>query len=72
MCIAFYTVNPDSFYSFEEQRAVIVRVFKDDELVETVSFPIANLTQKYKTEKQAEEYGRLAVRSILNQYEADA
>ena len=40
MCIAFYTVNLDSFYSFEEQRAVIVRVFKDDELVETVSFPI--------------------------------
>ena len=39
MCIAFYTVNSDSFYSFEEQRAVIVRVFKDDELVETVSFP---------------------------------
>lgn len=72
MCIAFYTVNPDSFYSFEEQRAVIVRVFKDDELVETVSFPIANPTQKYKTEKQAAEYGRLAVRSILNQYEADA
>lgn len=72
MCIAFYTVNPDSFYSFEEQRAVIVRVFKDDELVETVSFPIANPTQKYKTEKHAEEYGRLAVRSILNQYEADA
>ena len=72
MCIAFYTVNLDSFYSFEEQRAVIVRVFKDDELVETVSFPITNPTQKYKTEKQAEEYGRLAVRSILNQWEADA
>lgn len=72
MCIAFYTVNPDHFCSFEEQKAVILRVFKDDELVETVSFPISNPTQKYKTEKQAEEYGRLAVRSILNQQGADA
>ncbi len=63
MCIAFYTVNPDN-PTFP--KSYIVRIFKDDSLIRTVCFPICNPNFASKTKNQASEYGRLAVREIMD------
>ena len=63
MCIAFYTVNPDRL---DFPKSYIVRIFKDDGLIRTVSFPVCNPHHRVKTVNQASEYGRLAVREIMD------
>lgn len=63
MCIAFYTVNPDN-PTFP--KSYIVRIFKDDSLIRTVSFPICNPHHRTKAVNQASEFGRLAVREIMD------
>lgn len=71
MCIAFYTVNPDQ-YEYQKSRAFIVRIFVDDELIETTAFSITNLQNTYKTIQEAEEYGRMTVKAILDKREITA
>ncbi|ELL14378.1 hypothetical protein [Neisseria meningitidis] len=71
MCIAFYTVNPDQYES-EKSRAFIVRIFVDDELTETKAFPITNPQNTYKTRQEAEEYGRLTVKALMDKQEKTA
>lgn len=71
MCIAFYTVNPDQ-YEYQKSRAFIVRIFVDDELIETTAFPITNPQNTYKTRQEAEEYGRLIVKALMNKQEKTA
>ncbi|WP_127238996.1 hypothetical protein [Neisseria meningitidis] len=68
MCIAFYTVNPDQ-YEYEKSRAYIVRIFVNDEIVETTVFPITNPQNTYKTRQEAEEYGRLTVKALMDKQE---
>ena len=63
MCIAFYTVNIDN-PTFP--KSYIVRIFKDGTLIRTVFFPICNPNYTSKTKNQASEYGRLAVREIMD------
>lgn len=71
MCIAFYTVNPDQ-YEYEKSRAYIVRIFVNDEIVETTVFPIINPQNTYKTRQEAEEYGRLTVKALMDKQEKTA
>ncbi|AHW75184.1 Uncharacterised protein [Neisseria meningitidis] len=71
MCIAFYTVNPDQ-YEYEKSRAYIVRIFVNDEIVETTVFPITNPQNTYKTRQEAEEYGRLTVKALMDKQEKTA
>ncbi|WP_042508226.1 hypothetical protein [Neisseria lactamica] len=71
MCIAFYTVNPDQYES-EKSRAYIVRIFVNDEIVETTAFPITNPQNTYKTRQEAEEYGRLTVKALMDKKEKTA
>ena len=71
MCIAFYTVNPDQ-YEYQKARAFIVRIFVDDELIETTAFSITNPQNIYKTRQEAEEYGRLIVKALMNKQEKTA
>lgn len=68
MCIVYYTVNPDS-YSFS--KSYIVRIFKEDEnadvrCIKTVNFPIRNPSLPNKALSEAEEFGRLAVKEIMD------
>ncbi|OSI18619.1 hypothetical protein BWD09_02325 [Neisseria dentiae] len=63
MFIAFYTVNPDDYTS---PKSYVVRIFRDDILIRTVSFPICNPHNRVKTLNQAYEFGRLAVREIMD------
>ncbi|WP_118898422.1 hypothetical protein [Neisseria lactamica] len=71
MCIAFYTVNPDQ-YEYQKSRAYIVRIFLNDEIVETTVFPIINPQNTYKTRQEAEEYGRLTVKALMDKQEKTA
>lgn len=71
MCIAFYTVNPDQ-YEYQKSRAYIVRIFVNDEIVETTVFPITNPQNTYKTRQEAEEYGRLTVKALMDKQEKTA
>lgn len=71
MCIAFYTVNPDQD-EYQKLRAFIVRIFVDDELIETTAFSITNPQNIYKTRQEAEEYGRLIVKALMNKQEKTA
>ncbi|EEZ75981.1 hypothetical protein NEILACOT_04053 [Neisseria lactamica ATCC 23970] len=71
MCIAFYTVNPDQ-YEYQKSRAYIVRIFLNDEIVETTVFPITNPQNTYKTRQEAEEYGRLTVKALMDKQEKTA
>ncbi|HEZ1323766.1 TPA: hypothetical protein WJK02_001930 [Neisseria meningitidis] len=71
MCIAFYTVNPDQD-EYQKLRAFIVRIFVDDELTETKAFPITNPQNTYKTRQEAEEYGRLTVKALMDKQEKTA
>lgn len=62
----YYTVNPDSF-SFP--KAYIVRVFKEDNetrCLKTVSFPIRNPRLPNKTRNEANEFGRLLVKQMMD------
>lgn len=71
MCIAFYTVNPDQ-YEYQKSRAYIVRIFVNDEIVETTAFSITNPQNIYKTRQEAEEYGRLTVKALMDKQEKTA
>lgn len=71
MCIAFYTVNPDQ-YEYQKSRAYIVRIFLNDEIVETTVFPIINPQNTYKTRQEVEEYGRLTVKALMDKQEKTA
>lgn len=71
MCIAFYTVNPDQD-EYQKSRAYIVRIFVNDEIVETTVFPITNPQNTYKTRQEAEEYGRLTVKALMDKQEKTA
>ena len=62
MCLAFYTVNPDRF---PNTRAYIVRVFSDDRCVKTAAFPV-NPSNPTKSKRQAEEFGKYAVKEIID------
>lgn len=65
--LIFYTVNPDNF-SFP--KAYILKVFRDENnesrCVKTVCFPIRNPFLKSKTENEANEYGRLFVKELMD------
>ena len=67
MCIVFYTVNsePPTF-----PKSFIVRIFKEDDkdflCLRTVNFPISSPDRIYKTQNEANEYGRLSVREIMS------
>lgn len=63
MCLAFYTVNLDRF---PNARAYIVRVFSDDRCVKTAAFPIGNPNNPTKSKRQAEEFGKYAVKEIID------
>ena len=71
MCIAFYTVNPDQD-EYQKSRAYIVRIFVNDEIVETTVFSITNPQNKYKTRQEAEEYGRMTVKALMDKQEKTA
>ena len=61
--VVYYTVNPDSKFS---PKSFLVRIFKNDDLVRTVVFPICNPHHHTKAKNQASELGRLAVREIMD------
>ena len=63
MCLAFYTVNPEPELF---PKAYIVRIFKEDELMKSVCFPVGNPNHLTKAKNQACEYGRLAVREMMD------
>lgn len=63
MSLAFYTVNPEPELF---PKAYIVRIFKEDTLVRSAFFPICNPHHRTKAKNQASEFGRLAVREIMD------
>lgn len=65
--LIFYTVNPEPA---SRPRAYIVRFFreKNDEshCFKMVSFPVRNPTKPRKTEEEAEEFGRIFVKNLMD------
>lgn len=67
MCIVFYTVNP-----IPEQcpKSYIVRVFKEDNsgtsCLRTVNFPVRRPDYLSKVLNEANEFGRLSVKEIMD------
>lgn len=62
----YYTVNPEPA-SFP--KAYIVRVFKEDNetrCLKTVSFPVRNPSLPNKTKSEAEQFGRLLVKGLMD------
>ncbi|MBF0804053.1 MULTISPECIES: hypothetical protein [unclassified Neisseria] len=68
MSSAYYTVTPEPELF---PKSYIVRIFKDDNLSRTVCFPVCNPLNRVKTVNQACEYGRLAVRQIMDRESAE-
>lgn len=65
--LIFYTVNPEPATNI---KSFIVRVFKEqnDEsrCIKTVSFPVRNPTIPQKTQNEANEFGRLYVKQLMD------
>lgn len=67
MCIVFYTVNP---IPEREPKSFIVKIFKEDNnatrCIKTVNFPIRRPDYLNKVMNEANEYGRLSVKEIMD------
>ncbi len=63
MSLAFFTVDTDRFHY---PKSFIVRVYHEDELVNTTNFPIGNPNLTNRTKNQACEFGRLSVKKIID------
>lgn len=63
MCIAYYTVIRVPEF---KPKACIVQIYVDGQIFRTVNFPIGRPDFYAKTVNQANEYGRLAVREVMD------
>lgn len=63
----FYTVNP---VPEVQPKAFILRIFKDQNneshCIKTVSFPVRNPSLPQKTKNEANEFGRLFVKDLMD------
>ena len=63
MTCVFYTVNPEPPVF---PVSFIVRIFKNDELVRTVNYPICNPNRLPQAENKAEAFAKLEVAKIID------
>lgn len=63
MCIAYYSIDLDRFFN---SKSYLLRIYKNDNLVRTVNFPISNPHFPQRTYRMADKCGRAEVAKIID------
>lgn len=63
MCTIYYAIDLDSFFN---SKSYLLRIYKDDEVIRTVNFPIQNPHLPQKTYNKADKFGRAEVKRIMD------
>lgn len=63
MCIAYYSIDLDTLFG---SKSYLLRIYKNDHLIQTVNFPISNPHFPQRTYRKADDFGRTQVKKIID------